>query len=295
MGSRARRGHACWQMLAAVSTLALHAHADEGRAQCAAAYEGGQEARRDGKFALASEQLVSCSQPKCGEAISHECKQLYSQLQEAMPSVVFGARDEKEQDLVEVSIAIDGTIVQKSINGHAVTLDPGVHTFRFTSKTLPPVEKVMAIREGEKFRLISVTLADANPLAPATSGGAGASAAAVATDGPVPAKHGVPVASYVLGGVGVVGLAAFGYFRLSGFNDFNSLKESCKSHCTEDDVSSVRDKFVVSNVSAIVGGAALGGAVAVWLWHRGASSSPPVGVSVLPLAGGGAAVWRGSF
>jgi hypothetical protein len=303
MGSRARY-HACLQMLALVSTLTVRAHADEARAQCATAYEGGQEARRDGKFQLAAERLVSCSQPKCGEAISRECRQLYSSLQEAMPSVVFGARDEEDQDLVDVSISIDGKLVQKSIDGHAVTLDPGVHTFRFSSRALPAVDKVVAIREGEKFRLLSVTLGAAtvpSSTAPhaadlGDTAAAGTVTAPAAADSSAKSAHGIPVASYVLGGVGVVGFAAFGYFRLSGFNDFNSLKDSCKTHCTEDDVASVRDKFTISSVSAVVGGAALGGALAVWLLNRSSSNQPAAAaVAVLPLMGGGSAVWRGSF
>jgi len=291
------RGLACLQLLAVVSTFGLRAHADEGRAQCAQAYEKGQEARRDGKFALAGEQLVACSQPKCGDAISRECTLLYSKLQEAMPSVVFGARDEKEQELVDVAVSIDGNAVQQSIDGHAVTLDPGVHTFRFISKTLPPVEKVIAIREGEKFRLLSVTIVD--PHAPPVAAAAGNRTVAITTPGPTEtgtaAKNDIPVASFVLGGVGVVGLAAFGYFRLSGISDFNSLKDTCSSHCTQDDVSGIRDKFVISNVALGVGAAALGGAAVVWLLHRSSGSQSTGAVSVVPVVGGGSAVWSGTF
>ena len=41
------------------------------------------------------------------------------------------ARDAKGEDLTEVRLTIDGETVAERLDGRALTLDPGTHTFRF--------------------------------------------------------------------------------------------------------------------------------------------------------------------
>ena len=53
-------------------------------------------------------------------------------------SVVPAAKDKKGRDIVDVKVSIDGKVVTETLDGKALPVDPGVHTFRFETKNAPP-------------------------------------------------------------------------------------------------------------------------------------------------------------
>jgi hypothetical protein len=112
-----------------------------------------------------------------------------------------------------------------------------------------------------------------------------------------PGAGGVPVMTYVLGGLSVVGFGTFGTLRIIANSDFDTLKKGCAPSCPESDVSNLKQKFLFSNVALGVGaGAAVGAA----LWY--VLDAPNAGVeagaahlSIEPARSGAMATARGTF
>jgi hypothetical protein len=198
------------------------------------------------------------------------------------PSVVIEARDHGGRDVVDVRVSIDRELVALTLSGHALPVDPGVHRFRFEYRKFPAIEQQVVIREGEKDRKIAIQFADPasahapepppapvpapEPAAPPTVAPAAPAPEPETPSAPSPWLH-EPVGVYVLGGVGLVSLASFAYFGLSGLSQRGDL-ENCKPNCGLDDVQSAHNKLVVADISWIAGAAALGGAFLIHLGNH---------------------------
>jgi hypothetical protein len=89
----------------------------------------------------------------------------------------------------------------------------------------------------------------------------------------------LPTASYALGGVALVGLAAFTGFALAG-----ESVQSCAPSCTSSQVAELRRDYLVADVSLVGALAAAGGAVAFALVsnHEAPSAAPPSVPSSVP-------------
>jgi tetratricopeptide (TPR) repeat protein len=70
----------------------------------------------------------------------------------------------------------------------------------------------------------------------------------------------IPTAAYVLGGIGVAGLAAFGTLAILGRNQQNELERTCSPQCNPDRVQSMKTKFLLADVGLAVFAVSLGGA-----------------------------------
>ncbi|OJY17386.1 MAG: hypothetical protein BGO98_00335 [Myxococcales bacterium 68-20] len=123
---------------------------------CLAASEQGQHARAAGKLREAREHFVVCGGAGCPALVRQDCAQWNSELAQALPTVVFGARDEQGRDLFDVLVSMDGETIVKKLDGKAVTVDPGKHTFRFEAEGFPVVSETVLIKEGERARVVDV-------------------------------------------------------------------------------------------------------------------------------------------
>jgi hypothetical protein len=253
--------------------------ADAGAVDCAAAYESAQTERQAGHFRAASNQAMLCSQSTCNQAIVRECIALFESIQAEMPSMVFSARRADGGELTNVRIEMDGQPLLDQLDGKALALDPGAHTFKFFAEGFDPKEIQHTARVGDRNRLIEVVFGELPP--PATG-------AAPGTGAPPPAaksERGVPVASYVLAGVGVVGLGVFGYMRISGVQDYNELNQKCSPECDPSEVEPIRSKFQYSYIALGVGAAALAAATVVYFTVPGGdddATSAQVGFGATP-------------
>lgn len=157
----------------------------------------------------------------------------------------------------------------------------------------------MLVREGEKNRKLTVRFA-------ATGSGPGAVAGidgADSGDGAGAQDGGVPTLAWVLGGVGVVGIGAFATFGILGLSEKGDREApvaegGCAPNCSDDEVSSVRTKLVLADVSLGIGVAALG--VATYLFVTSPKDAPAASPSALrvqggPTRGGGWASLGGAF
>lgn len=226
------------------------ADADARKLTCATAYEQGQRLRNADRLIAARAQLTVCTELGCPEVLRLDCGKWLREVDAAMPTVVLSAVDASGTELSDVRVELDGRLLTTRIDGRALNVDPGQRRFRFV-RGEADVEHAVEIAAGEKRRAIRVQL----------PGDAGSAAASGASDGEV--RGGVPTASWVLGGVGVLGVAGFAVFALDGRAQKSKLDE-CRPGCSPDDVDRARRSFLIGDILLAVGVSALAGATVVY-------------------------------
>lgn len=251
--------------------------------QCVEAYEQTQSLRKSANLRAARDSALTCAQAACPAVVKKDCATWLTELEQSLPSVVLGARDKAGQETTAVRVFVDGAPFVDHLDGRAVALDPGAHTFRFELDGAPPSELRTLIREGEKNRPIEISFA-----ASSQRGADGDSARP-------------PVSVFVLGGIGVLALGSFTTFALLGKAQKSDLEKTCAPTCTDEEVGRVRTKLLIGDISLVTGIVALGAATTFFLLDRRPApppSSPRASlrfdVHSLP-GGGGAAVIGGSF
>jgi hypothetical protein len=256
-----------------LSTLVLGfakvAGADE-RQQCINASEKAQQLKNAGRLSDARGELAVCGRESCPKLIQQDCSAWMKEVLEMLPSVVPGAKDKSGRDIVDVKISVDGKVVAERIDGKALAVDPGVHTFRFETKGAPSLVERVVVRQGEKNRILTVTFASGTE--PVTT----------------PVKS-PPIVAYVLGGLGLATLGAALYVDLDANSDARELRETCAPRCEQSRVDDIEDRYVIAGVTAGVGGALLIGGVVLFVLHATSdpkSGKPSILPSTSPMTGG---------
>jgi hypothetical protein len=268
----------------AVALLAQRAWAaepvlDDAQRACFSAVEEGQRLRIEHKLVEARDRLLQCSRPACPALFRNDCAQWLAEVQAALPSVVFGAKDARGQDLFDVAVYVDDRRVVARLAGTSMDIDPGPHVFRFEWEGHPAVEQKALIREGEKERQVVVSIGDAEP-----------------AKEPGGASPGIPAGVWVFGGVGLAGLAGFAGLIASTDADVNHLRATCAPGCAPGPVSGEEAKLGVAYASLAVGVASLGAAATWLLLTRGPRREAATArLSVEPVRGGGRALLTVSF
>jgi hypothetical protein len=276
---RRRSGFVASALLAGLECLAGSAKAEQpaegsartpevvGKVECARSFEQAQRLRNAFHYIDAGAEALKCANPACGPLLSEECGKIYGELQAVMPSIVFVARDESGNDLTNASVLVAGNALPISVDGTPVTFDPGSHEFTFTAEGFEPLVQSAMIRTGERLRPLIGVLKKVRTV-PASQ--LSTRPQARIDDQP---NGGPPLATYILGGVGLVGFAGFVGFRIVGAGDFDSLSRECKPDCSQDAVDDVRQKYVFSNIALAVGAAATVAALTVYLVAPGRQPS----------------------
>jgi hypothetical protein len=270
------RGRARQSTIAALAAALLAAswaavaRADQVDA-CIAAAEQSQVLRRDGHLLAAHESLLVCARDACPRAIQKDCKRWLGEVEVALPTVVIRAADAAGGDLASGRVTLDGKLHEGALTGRAFNLDPGEHALRVEAGDRVLTRQIV-VRQGERDRLISVQF-------PAE---------------PAPAPGHVPAGAWVLGGVGVSGIAAGVILWAVGRSEHGTLVATCgvTHDCDPAAVDRARTKLVVGDIVFGVGLAAVG--AAVW-WGVTGSSAPRIPVSASPVAGGGVVSWQARF
>jgi len=292
----------------AVALCPARASADE-REVCVQAADQAQQLRDEGKYRKAREQMLVCSRDVCPSAVKRDCAQWLTELDASAPSIIVGAR-EGTQDITTVKLYVDGVLVAEKLDGKPVVVDPGEHTFRYEKVGGPSKEEKLVIRVGEKNRLVNVTFDKSSGGSSGGSSSGGSSSGGSSSGGSSSGGSsggdggggGVPILTFVLGGVGVVGLAGFATFGILGKGDVDDMKKplaegGCAPSCSDDRVDSAKRKLLIADISLGVGVAGIAGAVVVYLL-RPKAEVKTTGLKRFdfsPLPGGGAATVGGSF
>lgn len=231
-----------------LTLVLIGARAHAGPAEtCADASEKGQLLRLQGKLSEARAQFRACVDDACPPIVRKDCSQFLVDLEAAMPTVVLGAKD-ASGDLVDVRVKSAGKTIAEKLDGKAVAMDPGAYDLVFESPGHLSVSQRVVVREGEKNRVIAVTLPLDRPATPPTE----------------PAKVGSATAAWVFAGLGVVGLGTFTVAGLSARAEFDHLKATCGSRCPEDDVTPIKRKALVADLGLAVGVISAG--ISTWLF-----------------------------
>lgn len=220
------------------------------KAACVAAASEGQVLKRAGKLVAAREQLLVCASTECPDLVSRDCTAWLGEVQRSIPSIVVSARDPDGRIVDDARVFVDGAGSARAV-GAPIEVDPGSHTVRVERASFQPGEEHVDVQEGQRGSEIVVALRREEVVAPPPP--------------PPPPKPsaGVPLGTWILGGVGVVALGSFGFFALSGRDEERSLRSSCAPYCTTSQISGARGDYVIANVSLVTGVIALGAAVIV--------------------------------
>jgi hypothetical protein len=225
--------------------LARSAHADEATATCVAAYERGQVVRKQGKLTAAREPLLACAQVSCSPVLRTQCAQWVAELEQQTPTVVLVARGPNGEDIVAAHVSLDGHEIAQRLDGKAIPIDPGPHTFYFAIEGATPREETVLVSQGEHERRIVADFRRATV--------AGASTPPSSTR-PAP----IPVAVPILAGVAVAGFGTFAVAGLLGLSEKNALDaRQCKPDCPQADVNAAQTKFLVADIGLGVGAVSL--------------------------------------
>ena len=107
--------------------------ADPTTADCLAANDKSISLRNEHKLLGARTQSLVCAASSCPAEIRKECERRIDLVNASMPTVVFEAKDGSGNDLSAVTVKMDGALLAERLEGTAMPLDPGAHTFTFDS------------------------------------------------------------------------------------------------------------------------------------------------------------------
>ncbi|HEX8795091.1 MAG TPA: hypothetical protein VF765_29290 [Polyangiaceae bacterium] len=249
-----RRALAGSLLLLAAWLVPATAHAEPTVAQCLASAERSLDLRSRHELRAAREELLVCASPACPTEVREECARRIDVVNAAIPTLALAARDATGADLVAVRVTIDGAPFADRLDGTALPLDPGEHTFRFESDGRPGIEKTLVIHEGEKARREVVVFGP--PPSPS-----GLTAEAPAEKPRWGTQRTAAVASAAVGVVGLVVGVVYGIRTMSLWSSAHSecsSATSCPNHAQAvKDHDAATGAATVSNVGFVAGGAAL--------------------------------------
>lgn len=267
--------------LAMAMSFATTAVAGPNKATCVAEYEETQKLKKSNKLIEAKKHALVCASDGCPAAVRNDCTSWSADFDQTIPTIVLVVTDSDGKDVTDAVAYIDGEKVTSHVEGNAISLDPGKHKLRVEREGYDTIEQDVVAHEGDKNRSVSVKFpkkgGDDKPVAPPPVDTA-------------PVSRPVPVAAWVLGGVGIVGVGAFAAFGLMGSSKKSDLdSRNCKPACPQGDVDTVKRDFLIADIALGVGVVSLGVAT-VLILTRGEEpkSAPAVGVMVTPRGASGA-------
>jgi hypothetical protein len=252
---------------------------DPTTADCLAANERALAMGNEHKLRTARAQLLVCAAASCPSDVRAECVRRVGEVNGAIPTIVFEARDAQGRDLSAVRVTMDGELLAERLEGIALSVDPGFHTFGLETVDLPRVEKRLLIREGEKDRRERVTFGAAAPAGadgPVTTlRGTALGSEPRATDGNQTQLGPRRVGAIVAAGVGVIGLGLGIGYGLDAMSTRDTAQATCPTQCADqhgvDLWHQAHTAGTVSTIAFIVGGVGL--ATGAVLWFTGGSSA----------------------
>jgi hypothetical protein len=201
------------------------------------------------------EDLQLCASAACPAAMTGLCAGDLRSLEGRIPSVVLAATDTGGRDLSDVRVSEGGRPLVATLDGRALEMDPGPHHFRFERPGSAPVETTVVVREGEKDRVLTVTLGAATttvtvpPSLPPHPGD---------TPGAAQSSRPIPWTVYGAGGLTLATAGLFAYFGLHGLAQRADLS-SCKGSCDQGAVDTatrnlnIADGFMAATIVGVVG------------------------------------------
>jgi hypothetical protein len=266
--------------------------ADDTVAQCIAANESSLSLRKKSQLLEA----LKCAASTCPGEISTVCAQRVTEIVAAIPSVVFQVKDAAGNDLTDVNLEIDGKPSSK-LGVSALSLNPGSHTFRFTTNSKGGAEKTLVLRDAEKNRQERIVLTAAStvqtggPSAPPVDSGATETGSALPSSEASIPRNGQRTAGIVIGVVGLGALVAGSVFGGLTFSKWASAKNDCATACgqgsqAQNEKDTASTFGIVSTIGFIAGGVAFAAGVILFVSAPKQQTAAVGWVGVSPSLGG---------
>jgi hypothetical protein len=261
-----RRASVLALLVVSLMAGARGAAAEESKkAQCASAYEKSQELRAAGSLKAAHDMLVVCAQDFCPAFVQSDCAQWLTEVSRDLPTVVIVAKDKSGEDTTAVAVTMDGSELMKQLDGKAVNVDPGPHTFKFELEGADPIEQQVVVRQGQKDRVVAVSFAPVTTETPGDSPYAGTAKSDVADTGDVKKGPGpLRPYAYIAGGVGAASIIGFAVLGGIAKGQESDLRGSCAPGCSRSDTDAIKTKYIAADVLLGVGIAGIGTGVALF-------------------------------
>jgi hypothetical protein len=261
--------------------------ADPTMEECVAANEKAGPLQHSGKLREARASLLRCSAASCPSVVRDDCIKGATQIDAALPTIVFEAQDAAGNDMSAVRVTMDGEEIANKLTGGALEIDPGEHAFVFEGGG-QTVEKRLIIHQGEKNRRERIVLAAASPASPAGSSAQNEGTPEATASGLGSQK----TLAIVAGGAGVAGIAVGSVLGLLASSKWNQAKTDCGAGCApgtpaQDEASNAHSMATLANVSFAVGGVAL--AAGAVLWVLAPRAKPASALRVGPFVAGSSA------
>jgi hypothetical protein len=276
-------------LCAAVLSPSAPAWGDD-RAECVEASSKGQTARDAHQLLEAREQFRLCARQECPAVVQRDCAGWLDGVEKSLPSVILRAKDGAGADLVDVRVTVDGAPSTTRLDGQAIPMNPGLHTFHFELADGTSADERLVVTEGTRNQIVGTTLG--RPAPPSSTG-----PSAAATTAPPP-RGGSPwrTVGWIVSGVGVAGLAVgtgFGFAAISDKGSANCVDKLCDSGPLD----SARNAARAADVSFAVGGALVATGIALVLFSPGSAHEATSSLRVAPAVGasGGGLVVGGAW
>ncbi len=258
-----------WAGMGAVALMSVAAPAraaDPSEEECLAANGDWGRLRDAGKLKAARARLLVCAAPSCPGPVRDECTKRIDDVNAALPSVVLDARSGAGATLTSVKVTLDGEPLTDVLDGKAIALDPGPHTFVFSSAEGSAEQKIM-VKEGAKDVSVTAVLGATAPPPPSPPKPQGD-----ATVPPPPAESpsSMKTIGYVVGGVGLAGITLGGVFGIVAISK-NSSANCHPNDCSNSDAkpadrTSAQGSADIATVGFIAGGVLTAAGVAFVLF-----------------------------
>jgi hypothetical protein len=272
---------------------------------CAGAYVQGQILRNDHKLVEARQVFRDCAQSVCKDFIVRDCSAWLDLVQASLPAVVPIAVDDRGDTLSEVKVQMDGAALLPALDGRAVEVDPGPHTFEFETSRAQKAVKTIIVPEGDKRVRVEVVFPRSPPAPPngaeipapdrsAAAPPAPQVVAAVVPETPRNPKAALRAAvpwrtiSLASDGVGVLGVGAGLGFGLEAMISKNAsgcgAHDVCPTSAQARELDAARRAGDVATAFVAAGGALVASGVVIWILAP--SPSPRVTTRVEPRGSG---------
>jgi hypothetical protein len=312
MSPKRRARDVCAAAVVTSVAFACPSRADErpdDKKECLDSAERGQSQRDDGKYRDAHESFLACTRDVCPKILAQSCTRWLRDLDQDAPTIVFGAKDEEGNDVVDVKVSVDGESFATLLDGKPVLADAGEHVLRFERDGSVPVEQRVVLRAGERARLVTAVLRSVQPITsqvipePTPPG-----AEKLVEPEPFLSPRHVATGAFAVGAIAAAATGAF--FVLESNRDKDSAatlrvglaSNACTHAGTTATCSALSDKVdaqhremtVATTLFVGAGGLAVG-AVLGWLfWPHSAASPKQLSAAITPSPGGATAQvgWR---
>jgi hypothetical protein len=232
---------------------------------CVDQHTSSQELRMEGKLLESRDAMLECAAEACPALLQRDCVNWIDELRTQIPSLTFRVTLDG-QSRTDAQIYIDGEVAHEPASGKAVDVNPGRHRIRVAFPGVPAFEEEVVLSEGERYRLVEITLTSPPSEPP-----------------PRPEMHRpVPVATWVLGGIAVVSTINASIWGASSVSLRKELEEDCAPNCTDQRVDTLRKRALIADVSWGVSALSAIGATTFFLLRP----EVPVEVDVAWLPGG---------